>query len=274
MKTNNKILVTGSTGFIGSNLVKKIKKLNPICLVNKKKIKIKNVKKIQLDLTNKKKVKKVLRKINPDVIFHLAALGGLKKNEEDKIYSKKLNYNSNKFIIDSVKKKTHIIFLSSDKVYNGKIENPNEKSNISPHGIYAKFKRQSELLFIKNIKKIHILRLPPVHGFGANGRSYIDFAIKKIRSKKKVTLASNVSRCFVDVNQLVSFLIQLINNKNYGIYNVGSNCVSYFDRVKQLCVAKNLHYEKYLFSKKMAIKPYKQELNTQKLKSVFKRKFY
>ena len=91
-----------------------------------------------------------------DVVFHLAALGGLKKNEENKIYSKKLNYNSNKFIIDSVKKKTHIIFLSSDKVYNGKIKKPNEKSNTSPHGIYAKFKRQSELLFIKNIQFIEM----------------------------------------------------------------------------------------------------------------------
>ena len=38
---------------------------------------------------------------------------------------------------------------------------------------------------------------------------------------------------------------QLINDKNYGIYNVGSNCMSYFDRVKQLCIANNLHYENY-----------------------------
>ena len=59
---------------------------------------------------------------------------------------------------------------------------------------------------------------------------------------------------------------QLIKDKNYGIYNVGSNCMSYFDRVKQLCIAKNLDYEKYLFSEKITAKPYRQELNTKKLK--------
>lgn len=269
-KKREKILVTGSSGFIGSNLIKKIKKLDPICLINKNKVGIKNVKKINLNLNDKKKIKEIFKKINADIIFHFAALTNPRRNEKNKIYSRKLNYNFNKSLVNLIqKRKTHLIFLSTDKVYNGKIKNPDEKINTTPTGIYARFKRQSELLFIKNIKKIHILRLPIVHGFGISSNSFIDFAIKKIKNKKKVYLANNVFRCFVDIDQLVFFLKQLIKDKNYGIYNVGSNCMSYFDRVKQLCIAKNLDYEKYLFSEKITAKPYRQELNTKKLKSVF-----
>lgn len=273
MTIEKKILITGSAGFIGSNLIKKIRKLDPICIFNKKKLRVKNVKKINLDLTNKRKIKDVLRKVDPNVIFHLAAFTIPKKNEENKTYSRNINYNANKFLIDSIKKKkTHVIFLSTDRVYNGK-KNPDEKSHTSPRGIYEKLKRQSELLFMKNLKKIHILRLPIVHGLGVNSNSYIDLAIKKIKNKKKIYLANNVFRCFVNINQLIPFLIKLINDKNYGIYNVGSNCMNYFDRAKQICTAKNLRYEKYLFCEKIIAKPYKQELNTKKLKSVFKFNF-
>ena len=207
------------------------------------------------------------------MIFHLAALTVPKKNEENKTYSQNINYNANKFLVDSIKKKkTHVIFLSTDRVYGGK-KNPDEKSYTSPRGIYERLKRKSELLFMKNLKKIHILRLPIVHGYGVNSNSYIDFAIKKIKNKKKIYLASNVFRCFVNINQLISFLIKLIDDKNYGIYNVGSNCMSYSNRVKQLCIAKNVQYEKYLFTNNIIVNPYKQDLNTKKLKSVFKFNF-
>jgi len=142
-KKGEKILVTGSSGFIGSNLIKKIKRLDPICLINKNKLRIKNVKKINLNLNDKKKIKEIFKKINADVIFHFAALTNPRKNEKNKIYSRKLNYNFNKSLINLIqKKKTHLIFLSTDKVYNGKINNPNEKINTTPIGTYARFKRQ------------------------------------------------------------------------------------------------------------------------------------
>ena len=269
--TKKKILITGSSGFIGFNLLKKIRKLDPICIFNKKKLKLKNIKKINLDLT-KKKTKDIIKKIDPDVIFHCAALSVPKKNEENKAYSQKINYNTNKFIVDSIKKKTHVIFLSTDRVYGGK-KNPKETSYIYPKGVYEKLKRKSELLFMKNLKKIHILRLPIVHGYGADSSSYIDLAINKIKNKSKIYIAKNVFRCFVNINQLISLLIKLIDDKNYGIYNVGSNCMSYATRVKQLCIKKNIQYEKYLFTNKIIANPYRQKMNTKKLKSVFKFNF-
>ena len=63
------------------------------------------------------------------------------------------------------------------------------------------------------------------------------------------------------------------DDKNYGIYNAGSNCMSYSNRVKQFCIAKNLQYEKYLFTNNIIVNRYKQDLNTKKFKSVFKFNF-
>ena len=75
------ILITGSSGFIGSNLYKDFKKnkKNKIFLIDKKKnvyFKAKNF--IQVDLKNIQKVENFILKKNINVIIHLAAISGVK----------------------------------------------------------------------------------------------------------------------------------------------------------------------------------------------------
>ena len=81
----NKILVTGGSGFIGSNLIKyllekkykviNVDKLNYSSTPDKYKefTKSKNYKFINVDLVNSKKIYKILRKNKPKIIFNLAA---------------------------------------------------------------------------------------------------------------------------------------------------------------------------------------------------------
>ena len=75
------VLITGGTGMIGINLIEKLvaigirpnvifidkKKLSPFSSIKKK------INFIELDLFDKEKIDKVLKKIKPKTIFHLAS---------------------------------------------------------------------------------------------------------------------------------------------------------------------------------------------------------
>jgi len=69
-----KILVTGAEGFLGHHLINHLKKQKIFGMVKKlPKKKIKKVTYFKCDIQNKKKIKNIIRKIKPDIIFHLAA---------------------------------------------------------------------------------------------------------------------------------------------------------------------------------------------------------
>ena len=91
-----KLLITGSSGYIGSCLntyLKKRYKVYLLDLVKPKefnKINLKNF--FKCDLKNSKKLDKILQKIKPDLVIHLAA----KSTVNEKI--KKKNYISNNLV--------------------------------------------------------------------------------------------------------------------------------------------------------------------------------
>jgi len=116
---NKVIILTGASGNIGNKIYSKIKKKNCHGLYFKKKIK-KDKKLIKLDLRNKKSVKSLLKKIKPSIIIHTAGMKNPQLNEKYPIKSKNLNLKVTRNLVSNLNKKTHFIFFSTDKVYDGK----------------------------------------------------------------------------------------------------------------------------------------------------------
>lgn len=278
-----KILISGANGFVGKWLLDffqnniDFKRNEIIALYNNKKISktSKKIKKIKIDLLNTKRVNKLLKRIRPHVIFHLAAYKNPQKNEINVVRAFEKNFIITKNIIENLNhNKVNFIFLSTDKVYSGKILRPREDETLSPNTFYGILKLQIEKLIEKKLPNYIILRVPIIHSNGSySNDSFIDRCIKSIKKKNKTFVAKNIKRKFIQVSELSAFLFKIRNSKKKGTFNIGSNLLSYYDRVKYICKINNINIKGILISKKFNhILPI-QDLNIKKFNKNFSFRF-
>ena len=142
-----KIFLTGCSGFLGKNVLKKLLSRNHFVLgVDKKKcfIKHKNFKFVNLDLKKRKRIK---IKENFDVAIHTAAVQPFKKDEN---FLKYLNGNlvSGKNFFDLAINLgiNRFVICSSFSVYGKSKKNINEKENLKPKNFYGLSKKFLEIL--------------------------------------------------------------------------------------------------------------------------------
>ena len=111
-----KILLTGYSGMLGTEIYNKLNKKFKIYATSSKNIKRKNLFKFNYKKNNFKKLKKW---VNPDIIIHCAAETNIDFCEKNKKNCEKINFNSIKKIVKYFPR-SKLIFISSDSVYSGK----------------------------------------------------------------------------------------------------------------------------------------------------------
>ena len=132
-----KILLIGSSGFIGSYLKKDLKdKYRLICPTNRK----------NFDITDYNKVNNILKK-NIDIIINLS--GQISKSQ---MYKTIIKGNTN--IIKATKKlkrRPKIFYISTTLVYGFSNKILDESSKTNPYSKYAKFKKKGKNYFQNQI---------------------------------------------------------------------------------------------------------------------------
>ena len=230
------ILITGGTGFIGFNLIKRLSKRKKIKIYSlsrrKPKIenKLSNVTYLYCDISKKKKLNKVLSKKNFDYVVNLAG--------EVNHFEKKNTFNSHyigckniaQFFINKKIKK--FIQMGSCVEY-GKYSSP-QKETYEPKlrdikSAYGKSKLRATYMLLNYFRKkklpVVIFRLYITFGPNQEPNRLIPTVITNCL-KNKIFDCSNGSqyRDFVHVNQVVSLIVKALNKKKIvgQIFNIGS----------------------------------------------------
>ena len=270
---SNKILITGAGGFIGGSLFEKIRHLNPLGVVSHFNGAVNDKNLLEADLRDEGRVREILNRYKPSIIFHFAGFSSPQRNEKNPKLAQDSNIGITEKILNNLPDDTHIIFPSTDKVFDGTDPDPDEEARINPLWLYADLKYQCEKMIAKKTKRFHIVRLPIVHSRGeiiaANRGSFIDKAIIDLRAGKEVTVFKNIKRCFLRIEDLLDLFEVLLNDTNYGTYHVGTKLMSYFDRLSVLCDELGIDGRDKIIASEGMTNPLVQNLNTDKLKKTF-----
>lgn len=213
-----KIFVTGASGFIGSRVATYFsrRKHKVICNYYNRSIKIKNVKKIKIDIS-----KKFFIKDEIDTIIHCASKTPVNCKSDKQIYTQNVKMMKSLILLSKKKKIKNFIFLSSVSAY-GNIRKKLLYENLKPiqPNSYGRSKIYCEKLLTifskkNNIKYLNV-RLPGVIGYGSHG-NFLSYVLKNIISNK-VIKASNKSSFFnnvIFVDELSKFLEIFIKKGSY-----------------------------------------------------------
>lgn len=248
MKKKIKILITGSCGFIGSNLLEYLNNKNfnvfGIDVKDKKEKKYFNI-----DLTNANQTKKIIDKIKPDVIIHTVGLSSLKACDENPALAQKINVVTTKNIADTLKNKScKLIFISSDYVFAGTKGNYKENDLKKPQTVYGKNKLEAENYIQKNLTDYTICRTANVYGNG--GGNFFNFILENLEKKQKLFIYQDTFFTPTHINDLLKSFEIIIHNDLKGIYHlIGSSKESrytfsqkiakYFNQDKKLIIPIN-----------------------------------
>jgi UDP-glucuronate 4-epimerase len=254
---NKTVLVTGSAGFIGYHLVKKlcdmnfkvigIDNINNYYSVKLKNDRLKILSKnknftfFKVDLVNKKKLDKVFKKYNFLKVYHLAAQAGVRKSlyEPDNYVQSNLVGFINILEYIKIKKIKKLIYASSSSVYGMDQKAPYKESAVlkQPMSLYAATKQSNEII-VQSYCRLHSIKAVGLRFFTAYGEyGRPDMAIhtitKRIIEKKNIYLVGRggeVGRDFTFIDDIIDGTISASNfldkssNRGYfnEIFNLGS----------------------------------------------------
>ena len=229
-----KILVTGGSGFIGSNLVKFLLKkkyfvINVDCLkysanpYNTKNLnKNKNYVFFKLDINNKNKILKILKKYKPQGIFNLAAETHVDRSIDGPysfIHSNILGTYNLLEAIRKYKRKIKLIHISTDEVYGDVlVGRSDEKYPYKPSSPYSSSKASSDHLVQAYVRTYN---LPAIISNCCNNYGPNQFPEKLIPK----------------------LIFNIINNKPLPIYGKGKNSSEWM-HVQDHCEALLMIYKR------------------------------
>jgi len=253
---NKKVLITGHTGFTGGWLTAVLELFDAkICAISLKpkypktlyellNLKKKIMKSYIADLRNEKKIKNIITRFNPEIVFHLAAQPLVIDGYKNPIETFQSNITGTINVLESCRKCSNIksiIIVTTDKCYqndNG-LKNFSEKDKLGGDDPYSASKASAEIVahsyyksfFEKKNISISTARAGNIIGGGdwSKNRLMTDLVKSLFNNKNFIIRNPNATRPWQHVLDVVSGYLLLAKKsyekpkKIFGAWNFGPN---------------------------------------------------
>ncbi len=186
-----RILITGSNGMLGSDLVEAFSEKYEIFGLGKHPNRHPKLQYHQADLAHSAQIKKAVSEIKPAVIVHAAAYTDVDGCELNPHQAFLINTIGTQSIAEaSDQTGATLIFLSSDYVFNGKKSGPYlETDSPDPISVYGRSKFEAEEWLKNHSKSVSIIRTSWL--FGKNGRNFFRAILNLLSEGKDLNVVND-----------------------------------------------------------------------------------
>jgi dTDP-4-dehydrorhamnose reductase len=239
-----KILVTGASGLLGQKVVQQalerghetyaIYKEHPTSLGTP----------IKLDLINFEELSKVLSKQKPDVVIHTAAYTDVDGCEINRELAWKVNAEATKHLaIASAQVNSHLIYVSTDYVFDGEKGFYTEEDKPNPISYYGYTKLRGEE-FLKGYATEWCIARPSVlYGWGPKHKqNFATWIINNLKQGKEVKVLTDQHVSPTLNTNLAAMLLEIAERKITGTtHTAGATRVSRHEFALKLAETFNLN---------------------------------
>ncbi len=219
MNLKSKVLILGSSGLLGSELMS-----GPyFCKYQIVSQSLKSETDFKVDLEDYNKVIKLLEQVQPDIIVNLVGLTNVDDCEKFPSRAYRLNVKIVENIVDAIQKfsfKPYLIHISTDQVYDSEGVCSEKNTNLSNYYAFSKF--CGELIASKTNGTI--LR---TNFFGKSKNSLrtslTDWIFNELNNGNKVNVFEDILFNPLSMNSLCKIIELVAEKKIEGIFNLGSN---------------------------------------------------
>lgn len=261
------VLITGASGFIGSNLYNFLLNKKVECwrfVRDSANLQNVNDKVVYGDISNLDDCKRAIAKSNPDIVYHLAAQSIVGIASKDPIRTFESNIAGTYNMLEAVRLygsgACSVVIASSDKAYGEKDGEYYEDDPMAGRGIYDVSKSCTDLIAqsysAMTKMKIGIVRSGNVYGPGdRNASRIIPSTIKNLINGTKIILRSDGShvRNYIHVSDVVKFyeaigLFVLSKRDNFPVtFNIaGNETISVLELVNKIIELYSMIYKNYM----------------------------
>lgn len=189
---------------------------------------------VQLDITDKEAVKKVITEIKPDAVIHCAAWTAVDMAEDDDKVEKvrAVNAGGTQNIADVCKEiDCKMLYLSTDYVFDGQGTQPWQPDckDYKPLNVYGQTKLEGELAVSRTLEKYFIVRIAWV--FGLNGKNFIKTMIDVGKTHDEVRVVNDQIGTPTYTFDLARLLVDMCETEKYGYYHATNEggYISWYD---------------------------------------------
>lgn len=205
-----KVLITGSKGMLGSDIVKIFEKHHEVIGAD-----------IQgFDITDSIKTQEYITELKPEVVLHCAAYADVDGCESNVDLAFKVNaLGARNVALACAEVGASIVYISTDYVYDGEKKTPYyEYDQTNPLSIYGKSKLEGENFVKLLCSKHYIVRTSWL--FGKNGKNFVRTMLELSKTKKQISVVDDQFGSPTYTPDLAGALLELITKPAYGTYHI------------------------------------------------------
>lgn len=216
---NEKILITGSSGVLGSALLKVLTNTPYQVIPFPHTI---------ADIRNFHHIKKTLEKVRPQCVIHLAALTDVDYCEKNPTIAYDVNTLATKYLADICNRSDiKMIFVSTGAVFDGKKKSPyDENDNPNPINIYGKSKFLAENE-VRRLPNALIIRTGWLIGSFVDDKKFVGLIINQLKlGEKKLNIINGYKGSPTFAHDLAKVMIDMLINDEKGVFHIVNSGVA------------------------------------------------